>query len=104
MTSTCGGKRAASGLRTNVRMSGNRKAAEEAIHMLTELSARKYVRPYNVATFHAGLGEMESAFCLLEKAYETRDVRLVFLLVDPRWDSERYAITSEKRHLGKSQA
>lgn len=70
-------------------LSGNRGAAEEAIHMLTELSARKYVPPYNIATIHAGLGDMESAFHWLEKAYDTRDVRLVFLLVDPRWDSVR---------------
>jgi TolB-like protein/Flp pilus assembly protein TadD len=70
-------------------MSGDRAAAEEAIRVLTELSARKYVPPYNVATIHAGLGDMESAFFWLEKAYETRDVRLVFLLVDPRWDSVR---------------
>jgi TolB-like protein/Flp pilus assembly protein TadD len=82
---------------------GDRAAAEEAIHTLTELSARKYVPPYNVATIHAGLGDMESAFCLLEKAYETRDVRLVFLLVDPRWDSvrrdARFLDLSSRLHL-----
>ncbi len=84
-------------------LSGDRAAAEEAIRMLTELSARKYVPPYNVATIHAGLGDMENAFCLLEKAYETRDVRLVFLLVDPRWDSvrrdARFLDLSSRLHL-----
>jgi TolB-like protein/Tfp pilus assembly protein PilF len=71
-------------------LAGNRSAAEEAIQMLTELSARKYVPPYNIATIHAGLGDFESALGWLEKAYETRDVRLVFLLVDPRWDPVRH--------------
>jgi TolB-like protein/Tfp pilus assembly protein PilF len=68
---------------------GNRLAAEQAIQMLMELSARKYVPPYNIALIHSGLGDKESALCWLEKAFETRDVRLVFLLVDPRWDDLR---------------
>jgi hypothetical protein len=35
---------------------------------------------------YAGLGDTESALFWLEKGLETRDVRLVFLLADPRWD------------------
>ena len=84
-------------------MSGNRKVAEEAIHMLTELSARKYARLYNVATFHAGLGEMRAHLFCWRKFTKLGMSGWYSSFVDPRWDSERYAIT-EKRHLGKSQA
>jgi TolB-like protein/Flp pilus assembly protein TadD len=67
-------------------LTGHRAAAEDAIRMLTELATHKYVPPSNIAIVYAGLGEVESALSWLEKAFETRDVRLVFLQVDPRWD------------------
>ncbi|HEV2690689.1 MAG TPA: tetratricopeptide repeat protein, partial [Bryobacteraceae bacterium] len=69
--------------------SGNRAEAEKAIRVLTELSAQKYVPPYNIAMVYAGLNEVESVLCWLEKAYETRDVRLTFLAVEPKWDFMR---------------
>lgn len=68
---------------------GNRVAAEQAIHTLTELSTSKYVPPCNIAMIYAGLGDKENALLWLEKGFEMRDVRLVFLLVDPRWDGLR---------------
>jgi TolB-like protein/Flp pilus assembly protein TadD len=68
---------------------GRRSEAEEAIRILTELSKQKYVPPYNIAMVHAGLGEFQAALGWLEKAYETRDVRLTFLAVEPKWDPMR---------------
>jgi hypothetical protein len=62
---------------------------EESIRILTELSKQKYVPPYNIAIVHAGLGEFDAALGWLEKAYETRDVRLTFLAVEPKWDTMR---------------
>jgi hypothetical protein len=47
------------------------------------------VPPSNIAMIYAGLGETENALCWLEKGLESRDVRLVFLLADPRWDGIR---------------
>jgi TolB-like protein/Flp pilus assembly protein TadD len=70
-------------------LTGNRTAAELAIGALAELSKHKYVPPYNIAMIYAGLGETENALCWLEKGLESRDVRLVFLLADPRWDGIR---------------
>lgn len=70
-------------------VTGNRVAAEQAIRTLAALSERKYVPPYNIAIIYAGLGDTENALCWLEKGFELRDVRLVFLLVDPRWDGIR---------------
>ena len=68
---------------------GNRQAALDALNMLLDMATKKFVPPYNIATIHAGLGEAEKALWWLEKAWEARDVRLVFLLVDPRWDAFR---------------
>ncbi len=71
------------------RNSGQRAEAEEAIRILKELSKQKYVPPYNIAIVHNGLGEVDAALGWLEKAYETRDVRLTFLAVEPKWDPMR---------------
>jgi TolB-like protein/tetratricopeptide (TPR) repeat protein len=70
-------------------LTGNRTAAEQAIGALAELSKHKYVPPYNIAMIYAGLGDTEGALHWLEKGLESRDVRLVFLQADPRWDPIR---------------
>jgi DNA-binding winged helix-turn-helix (wHTH) protein/tetratricopeptide (TPR) repeat protein len=43
--------------------------------------------PYNVATFHAALGEKDKAFIELNKSYQNREGILGLLKVDPRFDS-----------------
>jgi DNA-binding winged helix-turn-helix (wHTH) protein/Tfp pilus assembly protein PilF len=43
--------------------------------------------PYNLATFHAELGENDKAFVELNKAYQNREAILGLLMVDPRFDS-----------------
>lgn len=43
--------------------------------------------PYNVATFHAELGERDKAFVELNKSYQNREAILGLLKVDPRFDS-----------------
>ena len=43
--------------------------------------------PYNVATFHAALGERDKAFIELDRAYQNREGILGLLKVDPRFDS-----------------
>ncbi|MFN2393894.1 MAG: hypothetical protein ABR566_18280, partial [Pyrinomonadaceae bacterium] len=44
---------------------------------------------YNVATFHAALGEKDKAFAELNKSYENREGILGLLKVDPRLDTLR---------------
>lgn len=68
---------------------GNRDEAVKAIAMLAELSSRRYVPAWNVAMVYAGLGESDHALDWLERAYETRDVRMTFLGVEPKWDFVR---------------
>jgi DNA-binding winged helix-turn-helix (wHTH) protein/tetratricopeptide (TPR) repeat protein len=45
--------------------------------------------PYNLATFHAELGENDEAFVELNKAYQNHEAILGLLKVDPRFDSLR---------------
>jgi len=55
-----------------------------------EATAReRFVPPYALALVHAGLGDREAVFEGLGKAYDVRDVHLVFLTVDPKWDAYR---------------
>ncbi len=53
------------------------------------MSKRSYVPPYDFALIFAGLGEKDKAFEWLQKAYEDRSAYLVYLNVEPIWDSLR---------------
>ena len=68
---------------------GNEAAAQQGIRTLVKLSESKYVPPYNIAIVYAGLGDTENALRWLEKGFEVRDVRLGFLVADPRGDGIR---------------
>ena len=68
---------------------GRAKEAREVLRRLEALSRERYVPPYAMAIVHAGLGEREAAFESLDKAYAARDVHLIFLPVDPKWDPYR---------------
>ncbi|GAC1686336.1 MAG: winged helix-turn-helix domain-containing tetratricopeptide repeat protein [Candidatus Dormibacteraceae bacterium] len=68
---------------------GRTDEAREVLNTLEAISRERYVPPHALALVHAGLGERESAFECLGRAYEARDVHLVFLPVDPRWDALR---------------
>jgi tetratricopeptide (TPR) repeat protein len=63
--------------------------AREVLKTLGAVSRQRYVPPYGIALVHAGLGESAEAFEWLDRAYAARDVHLVFLTVDPRWDPYR---------------
>ena len=70
-------------------VSSKRAEAIETLQALKEQSKRRYVSPFDMALIHAGLGEKDQAFQLLEKAYEDRSGWLVYLKVEPRLDSLR---------------
>jgi DNA-binding winged helix-turn-helix (wHTH) protein/TolB-like protein/Tfp pilus assembly protein PilF len=77
-------------------VSGRQIEARKILDQLKGLSRRRYVMPYHIATIYAALGDKDQAFAWLQKAYDERDDRLMFLKVDPFWDSlrsdPRYAI------------
>ena len=70
-------------------VSGKSGEAQRVLDELKSMSKQRYVPPYNIAILYAGLGEKEQAIAWLEKGYEDRDVRLVFLKVEPKWDALR---------------
>jgi serine/threonine-protein kinase len=65
---------------------GRRAEADHVLSTLTRLSGERFVPPYQFALIHAGWGDREAALDWLERAYEARDVRLIFLPPDPTWD------------------
>jgi len=70
-------------------ISGKRKEALSALDELERLSQKQYVTSYGVALVYAGLGDRDSAFKWLDKAYDERTHWLVWLKLDPRWDTLR---------------
>lgn len=61
----------------------------EALKLLEEVISAGSVSPYAVAGIYAALGESDSAFQWLDKAFEQRDVQLVSLKGDPTLDGVR---------------
>jgi hypothetical protein len=59
------------------------------LRTLEAIARERYVPPYAVALVHAGLGHHDEAFAWLERAFQTRDVHLLFLPADPKWDAFR---------------
>jgi TolB-like protein/DNA-binding winged helix-turn-helix (wHTH) protein/Flp pilus assembly protein TadD len=74
---------------------GRRPEAEKILRGLQEKSKHVYVSPYIIATIYAGLGDKDTAFQFLEKAYRERslemgwhlkaDLRIDTLRSDPRF-------------------
>lgn len=68
---------------------GNRNEALRIIDQLQAESATVYVSPVHLAQVYAGLGDSASAMRWLERAYQDRSNDLVFLKVDPQFDTLR---------------
>jgi TolB-like protein/Flp pilus assembly protein TadD len=68
---------------------GRTDEAREVLNTLEAVSCERYVPPYALALVHAGLGQRDPALEQLDRAYEARDVHLIFLPVDPKWDAFR---------------
>lgn len=70
-------------------LAGEKEEAERMLEALMEESGERYISPFLVASFHAGLGNFEEALDWLEKAFEERTANLAFLGVDPWFDPLR---------------
>ena len=69
--------------------SGQKGRATEILKGLNELSANRYVSPYLEAIIYTGLGQVDRALSALERAWSERAAWMVFLKVDPFFDSIR---------------
>ncbi len=70
-------------------LAGRRDEAARLLDELKELSSRRYVSSVSMALIHIGLGENDRAFEGLEEAYMQRDVRLIYLNVNPAYETIR---------------
>jgi TolB-like protein/tRNA A-37 threonylcarbamoyl transferase component Bud32/Flp pilus assembly protein TadD len=83
-------------------VAGKKSEALQILRQLEEQSGKSFVSSYDLATIYLALGQKEQALSLLEQSYEERAESLVWLKVDPVFDSLR----SERRfqsllyHLG----
>jgi tetratricopeptide (TPR) repeat protein len=69
--------------------SGRTAEARDLLRALETAARQRYVPPYAFALVHAGLGDADAVFEWLERAYAARDVHLMFLTVDAKWDRYR---------------
>lgn len=85
-------------------IAGRRAAAIGSLRALMDASKHDYVSPYYIATVHLGLGEDFETLGWLERAYAEKDVRMVFLHVDPLWNrlqgNQRFSALLERMNFG----
>jgi eukaryotic-like serine/threonine-protein kinase len=70
-------------------LSGKREKANQALAELREMSQQHYISPYLTALIYLGLGDKEQAFAWLDKAYQDRSSLLIWLKVEPLFDTLR---------------
>ena len=70
-------------------LSGNQIEARKFLDKIKEGSEGGYVSPYSIAVVYLGLNEVDEAFAWLYKALEERNAWLVYLNVNPIFDSLR---------------
>jgi DNA-binding winged helix-turn-helix (wHTH) protein/TolB-like protein/Flp pilus assembly protein TadD len=75
---------------------GGVKDARELLRELEDEAKKNYVPPYSIAVLHAGLGEKAQTLAWLERAFQDRSLRPVWLKFDPRLDFLR-----QDRELGE---
>ena len=92
-----------SGLGHAYAVSGNQAEAHKVLDHLEDMSAQRYIAPYDVAVIYAGLGERDEAFAWLNRAYDARSYTLaVYLNTDSRLDNLRSdaRFTDLRRRIG----
>jgi tetratricopeptide (TPR) repeat protein len=70
-------------------VAGRTDEARKILAELKRLAGQKFVTSYGVALVYAGLDENDAAFEWLNKAFDERSHWLVWLRLDPRWNSLR---------------
>jgi serine/threonine-protein kinase len=70
-------------------LAGNKVAARKVLNELRARATRSYVSPSLLAQIYFSLGEKKQGLAALETAYANRDPYLVWLKVEPAFDSVR---------------
>jgi tetratricopeptide (TPR) repeat protein len=65
--------------------SGRRGESDAALDDLLKLQQDRFVSPYHLAIAYAGLGRTNDTLAALERGFEVRDPKMVFVNVDPKW-------------------
>ncbi len=78
-----------SGLARTLALSGRRDEALEILSELHDLSKRRYVSPFELASINFALGNRDEGYEWLAKAFQDRCFELVATKVDPRFDPLR---------------
>jgi tetratricopeptide (TPR) repeat protein len=68
---------------------GETEKAEKTLAEIEQLAQNRYLSPYLLAMVYANLEDKEKTLELLEKAWQIRDARLIWLGVDPQFDNFR---------------
>ncbi|MBA3805071.1 MAG: tetratricopeptide repeat protein, partial [Acidobacteria bacterium] len=69
--------------------SGERDEAQQALDELREMSKHRYISPYLFAVVYDGLGDKDQTFAWLDNAVQDRSFFLIWLKVEPLFDSLR---------------
>ncbi|MGI9069592.1 MAG: protein kinase domain-containing protein [Pyrinomonadaceae bacterium] len=69
--------------------SGKQAEARAVLEELLKLLTERYVSPYNIGLIYNGLNERDETLAWLERGFEKRDPRMVFLKVEPKWNNLR---------------
>jgi hypothetical protein len=70
-------------------LSGKTEMARTVLGVLTDLSSRRYVSPFEFLTIHFALGDLDEGYRWLTKACDDRSFELLAMNVDPRFDQLR---------------
>src|SRR5436309_6134 len=68
---------------------GNKDVAGKLLDELNVLSKQRYISPYYVAAVYAAMNDKQESFKWLQKAYDERDLNLVYANADPAFDGLR---------------
>lgn len=84
-----GNSKAVSSRGYSLAKAGKTKEARDVLRTLETQSGGQYVPSYAMALVNAGLDERDAVFKWLDRALEARDVHLIFLTMDSKWDPYR---------------
>jgi tetratricopeptide (TPR) repeat protein len=68
---------------------GRKDEALDVLNTLETIARERYIPPYAMAQVHLGLGNGDQALEWLQRACDVRDVHLILVNVDSKWDPIR---------------